>query len=203
MWLLHEASDFKLKGSVGAVRPIVPASRTQGSPFSRAWPQVSHKRQGGIFVSQVWNACGILKNIDFWRFNMNNMFPLPEGKNCICPIFYFTFNERFVTRPESCMQQNVTLPRQQTCCLLPPQVLCGFDDKEFPMPDAWRESCQMCLGFGKKGKFEELRLLCWFWFSVILHPFCTKTHSLHMGFIQNFRSRELCEGGLAGMENLF
>eukprot|EP00438_Fugacium_kawagutii_P036513 Skav217604 [mRNA] locus=scaffold2172:52159:53052:+ [translate_table: standard] len=25
-------------------------------------------------------------------------------------------------------------------------VLCGFDDKEFPMPDAWRESCQMLGG---------------------------------------------------------
>ena len=27
------------------------------------------------------------------------------------------------------------------------EVLCGVDDKEFPMPDAWRESCQMSLGF--------------------------------------------------------
>lgn len=26
------------------------------------------------------------------------------------------------------------------------EVLCGFDDKEFPMPDAWRESCQMLGG---------------------------------------------------------
>lgn len=75
------------------------------------------------------------------------------------------------------MQQDVTLPRH------PPQVLCGFDDKEFPMPDAWRESCQMCLVFGEQGRFGELLLFFDFLIlilsnsaSLILH----ETHGLHM-----------------------
>ena len=117
---------------------------------------------------------------DNWRFNIDKMFPLPEGKSWII-LHNFLLHRRFVVRQESCMQQDVTLPRH------PPQVLCGFDDKEFPMPDAWRESCQMCLVFGGGGSGSCCCfLIFWFWFSVILHPwFCTKTHGLHMGFVQS------------------
>ena len=38
------------------------------------------------------------------------------------------------------------------------EVLCGFDDKEFSMPDAWRESCQLflsCSRLNSQGSRKE------------------------------------------------
>lgn len=167
--------------------------------LSRGLDRRYHTRgRGWIFLSQVWTACGIQQKLFFWRFNIDKMFPLPEGKSWII-LHNFLLHRRFVVRQESCMQQDVTLPRH------PPQVLCGFDDKEFPMPDAWRESCQMCLVFGEQGRFRELLLFFDFLIlilsnsaSLILHENSWPTYGLR----SEFRTRELCEGVL-GMENLF